>query len=359
MIPTRAARPAPPTGSARLARPAPRGPRRARAGLVAALALAAGLAATSCATTDVPDSLPGPTTPTTAEAAAPPETPDCDPATVTHSLRPDTAALDAVSSGDVPAGSYMAEIRQRGRLRVAVDTSTMLFSIVDPRNGEFTGFDVDMAEEVATALFGEATDETLELVAVPKSERVSVLLGEGAVDMVADTFTINCARAAEIDFSSVYFESKQRLLVRQDDTSTTIAEFAANGSRACAPTGSTSIDNMNALPDPPEIVDAPSQGACLVLLQQGRVEGISTDDTILAGMVAQDPTLKVVGEALSREPYGLGLPPERPEWVRYVNAVLEDVRASGRWDQLYDTWFADHLDDQAPPEAPYQGEAPP
>lgn len=326
-----------------------------RGGLVPAVALAVTLVATSCAQTDVPESLPGPTTPTTAEAATPPETPDCDPDTVTQSLRPDAAAQAAVATGDLPAGSYMATIRERGRLRVAVDTSTMLFSIVDPRDGRFSGFDVDMAEEVAAALFGEATAETLELVAVPKSERVNVLLGEGAVDMVADTFTITCARDAEIDYSSVYFQSAQRLLVRQDDPSTSIAEFAANGGRACAPTGSTSIDNMNALPDPPEIVDAPSQGACLVLLQQGRVEGISTDDTILAGMVAQDPTLKVVGDGLSEEPYGLGLPPGHPEWVRYVNAVLEDVRASGRWDQLYDTWFADHLGDRPPPEPSYRG----
>jgi polar amino acid transport system substrate-binding protein len=326
-----------------------------RAGLVPAAVVAMGLVATACAQTDVPESLPGPTTPTTAEAAAPPETPGCDPATVTQSLRPDAAAQAAVTSGDLPAGSYMATIQERGRLRVAVDTSTMLFSIVDPRDGRFSGFDVDIAEEVAAALFGEATDETLELVAVPKSERVNVLLGEGAVDMVADTFTITCGRDADIDFSSVYFQSAQRLLVREDDPATSIAEFAANGGRACAPTGSTSIDNMNALPDPPEIVDAPSQGACLVLLQQGRIEGISTDDTILAGMVAQDPTLKVVGDGLSEEPYGLGVPPGHPEWVRYVNAVLEDVRASGRWDQLYDIWFADPLGDRPPPEPSYRG----
>jgi polar amino acid transport system substrate-binding protein len=327
-----------------------------RAG-VAVLAVAAVGAAAACARTEVPEALPGPTTATTAAAAPPPETPGCDPETVTRSLRPDAAArtATATATGDVPAGSHMATIRERGRLRVAVDTSTMLFSIVDPRDGEFRGFDVEMAEEVASALFGEANDETLELVAVPKSERVDVLLGEGAVDLVADSFTITCARDAEIDFSTVYFEAAQRLLVREDDASTSIAEFAARGGRACAPLGSTSVDNMRALPDPPEIIEAGSQGECLVLLQQGRADGISTDDTILAGMVAQDPTLVVVGGPLSREPYGLGLPPDRPEWVRYVNAVLEQVRDSGRWDELYDVWFRDHLgEDREPPVPEYE-----
>ena len=328
-----------------------RGTRVRRAARVrsATLVVAAGLVAGACTQTDVPESLPGPTTTTTeAPAAAPPAPAGCSETTVTASLRPDGPA-----TGEVAAGSYMAGIQERGRLRVGVDVSTLQFSSVDPFTGDFIGFDVEIAKEVATALFGQATDETIEFVAIPKSERVGALLGDEPLDLVADTFTITCARDAEIDFSSEYFTSHQRLLVRNDDPSTSIAEFA--GRPVCAPAGSTSIDNMNALPDPPEAVGAASQGDCLVLLQQGRVDAISTDDTILAGMRVQDPTVRIVGEALSTEPYGLGLPPGRTEWARYVNAVLEDVRASGRWDELYDAWFLDLLEvDAQPPNPVYE-----
>ena len=52
------------------------------------------------------------------------------------------------------------------------------------------------------------------------------------------------------------------------------------------------------------------------------------------------PTCTSSDAPFSAEPYGLGLPPDRPEWVRYVNAVLEDVRASGRWGAIYDEWLA-------------------
>jgi polar amino acid transport system substrate-binding protein len=312
----------------------------------ATLLVAAGLSVGACARTDVPESLPGPTSSTTATTAPPPATPaGCTPETVTASSRPAGPATAAVAPG-----SYMAEIQQRGRLRVGVDTSTLQFSSVDPFTGDFIGFDVEIAREVAAALFGQATDENIEFVAIPKSERVGALLGDEPLDLVADTFTITCARDAEIDFSSEYFTSHQRLLVRNDDPSTSIVEFA--GRPVCAPAGSTSIDNMNALPDPPEAVGAASQGDCLVLLQQGRVDAISTDDTILAGMRVQDPTVRIVGEALSTEPYGLGLPPGRTEWARYVNAVLEDVRASGRWDELYDAWFLALLEVDAQPPSP-------
>jgi polar amino acid transport system substrate-binding protein len=313
------------------------------AGLVVALGLAVG-----CTQTDVPESLPRPTTPTTAAPAEPAPAPaGCSEDTVTQSLRPDGRP----ATTEVDPGSYMATIRARGRLRVGVDTSTLLFSSVNPRTGGFEGFDIEIAEEVSTALFG--TPDAIEFVAIPKSERVDVLLGDDPVDLVADTFTINCARAAEIDFSSVYFTSHQKLLVRTDEPATSVDELA-DDDKVCAPAGSTSLRNLEALPDPPDVVAPPSQGECLVKLQQGEVAAVSTDDTILAGMVAQDPNLHIVGEPFSDEPYGLGLPPDRPEWVRYVNAVLEDVIASGRWSELYDELFLDRMGEADPPVAVYQ-----
>ncbi len=339
------------TTSTRSDRP-DRSGRSGRATMVrgAALLVAVGLAAGACSQTDVPEGLPGPTTSTTEPAAPRPETPDCDPNTVTQSLRPDGAAIAAVEAGTIEPGTYMAEIRDRGRLRVGVDTSTLQFSSVNPTTGDFEGFDIGIAREIATALIG--SPDAVEFVAIPYSERVNVLVGN-EVDIVVDTFTINCARDAQIDFSSEYFTSTQKLLVRVDDDATRIEDLA--GRRVCAAAGSTSIENILALPEPrPEAVPVTEQADCLVLIQQGQVDAISTDDTILAGMKAQDPNLEIVGDGFSAEPYGVGLPPDHPEFVRYVNAVLEQVRSSGRWTELYDEWLFRLLGDGAPPAAAYE-----
>lgn len=315
-----------------------------RAQVVVAGVVGIALAVVGCTSVDVPDALPGPTTTETTAAPPAPPAPDC--GNPVASLRPTEAA-----TSDVPLGSYMAGIRDRGRLRVGVDVSTLLFSSVDPFTGEFEGFDIDIAREVARALFDDP--DAVELVAIPYSERLNVLI-EGQVDLVADTFTINCRRREQIAFSSEYFTSSQRLLVRTDDPTRSIEELADR--RVCAAAGSTSIENINALPEPrPIAVPVTEQADCLVLLQQGRVDAISTDDTILAGMAAQDPNVQIVGPPFSAEPYGLGLPLTAPDWVRYVNAVLEDVRESGRWSEIYDRWLADVLGpDPGPPPAVYQ-----
>ncbi|HKY66399.1 MAG TPA: glutamate ABC transporter substrate-binding protein, partial [Acidimicrobiales bacterium] len=313
-----------------------------RPALVAAMAVLVAVAA-ACSGTDVPESLPGPTTSTTEAPAPPPEAadPTCTngvDGTVVRSLRPGADAEQALATRSYPGGSYMAGIQQRGRLRVGVDASTQLFSSVDPRTGGFEGFDADIAREMARVLLG--SPDLVEFVAIPYSQRVDILADpEGpGVDMVIDTFTINCARDDQIDFSSVYFNSTQKLLVRSDEDAQSIAELG--GRRVCAAANSTSIENLAALPDPkPVPVPVADQADCLVLLQQGRVDAISTDDTILAGMAAQDPNVRIVGDPFSEEPYGIGLPPGHPEYVQLVNAALEEMRTSGRWAELYAHWL--------------------
>jgi polar amino acid transport system substrate-binding protein len=308
---------------------------------VAAVA-ALGAGAVACTRADVPDALPGPTTTTTTAPPAVSE-PDCgDPVA---SLRPSGPATTTV-----PSGSLMAEIRERGSLRVGVDVATMQLSSVDPITGEFQGFDVDIAREVARALFGDPSAITF--VGMPSSDRIPALV-DARVDLVAHTFTPTCGRREEVEFSTDYYTSAQRVLVREDDPAESIGDLADR--RICSAAGTTTLQNIDELPDPgPEAVAAPTRADCLVLLQQGAVDGVSTNDTILAGFRAQDPTLKLVAGSISTEPTALGLPPGQPEWVRYVNAVLDDVRSSGRWEQLYDEWLARLLGPSpGPPEPTY------
>ena len=78
---------------------------------------------------------------------------------------------------------------------------------------------------------------------------------------------------------------------------------------------------------------------CLVLLQQGDVAAISTDDSILDGLAAQDPWTKLIGPRLTDEPYGLAISKQHPEFVRFVNAVLQQLRTNGQWAASYAHWI--------------------
>ena len=92
---------------------------------------------------------------------------------------------------------------------------------------------------------------------------------------------------------------------------------------------------------------------CLVLLQQGDVAAISTDDSILDGLAAQDPWTKIIGPPLTSEPYGLAISKQHPEFVRFVNAVLQQLRTDGQWKSIYTRWLGTPAKD--PPAAHYAG----
>ena len=87
------------------------------------------------------------------------------------------------------------------------------------------------------------------------------------------------------------------------------------------------------------MVQADTYNECLLSLQQGRIDGISTDDVILAGLAAADPTTKLIGPKFSSEPYGIGVGKGHPEFVGFINGVIDQMKSDGRWKSAYDTWF--------------------
>jgi polar amino acid transport system substrate-binding protein len=248
------------------------------------------------------------------------------------------------------AGSYMATIQLRGRLVVGVDQNTLGFAYRDPESGEIQGFALDVAREIANALLGDPN--AIQLRVLTSAQRIDAVKN-GDVDLVVHSMTTNCERWKDVDFSSVFFEAAQRVLVKEDFAYEGVQSLA--GKKVCATEGSTSLARIvNADVDPRPIgVQVAGWTDCLVMLQQNQVDAISTDDTILAGLRAQDPFTELVGDELAQEPYAIAMPKDHVEFVRFVNAVLERMRADGTWTRLYDDSLAELLGPATPPPARY------
>jgi len=249
---------------------------------------------------------------------------------------PNAASLAPDGAPQVTAGSFMAKIRARGYLIAGVDQSTYHFGYLNPLDGKIEGFDIDMIRAVAKAIFGNP--DKVEYKAISDAQRIPDILNR-SVDIVAHTMTITCARLTQVDFSSVYFEAHQRILVLNNSKVDSLAGLA--GQKVCVTQGSDSGSTLR-LPTgqrQPIVVSVPFWTDCLVLLQQDQVTAISTDDSILDGLHAQDPFTKVVGPALSDQPYGLAISNKHPDFVRFVNAVLAQERSDGAWRASYAHWI--------------------
>ncbi len=72
--------------------------------------------------------------------------------------------------------AYVAAIRERGHLLVGVDQNTLGFSVRDSATGDYEGFEVGLAREIAQRIFG--TDyrvDSIQFVPVTSAEKLEVV----------------------------------------------------------------------------------------------------------------------------------------------------------------------------------------
>ena len=120
----------------------------------------------------------------------------------------------------------MAAIAERGRLIVGVDQNTNLFGYRNPSSGQLEGFDIDVAREIARAIFGDP--DRIDPRVVEADQRESALQS-GQVDLVVRTYSITCDRKKKVAFSTTYFAAHQTILASRVRESILLPRFRANG----------------------------------------------------------------------------------------------------------------------------------
>ncbi len=311
-----------------------------------AVLLAGALLLSACGSSAYPQTVVTTATTTTAAAGSgATATPAaCDNATQSYDQLP------ALTGGTADAA--IQAIKEKGYLRAGVSADSLLLGSRNPLTGQIEGFDIDVVHAIAKAIFDD--ESKVQLVVIQSGDRIPVLQKD-TVDIVVRNMTMTCSRWNDIAFSAEYFQSGLKILVRKGSDVTSLAGLA--GKKVCAPNGTSTMDVVQATAGV-QPVGAATHTGCLVLFQQGEVDAIAGDDTVLAGLVAQDPYAYVPTIApLTSEPYGVGIKKDKVDLVRYVNTVIAAMKTDGRWKASYDTWFAKALGPAPQPPVAVYGRA--
>jgi polar amino acid transport system substrate-binding protein len=325
----------------------PRSLSRRLAALAAAAAIVALAGCSGVTYAETP--LPAVTTPKPTSSAPATSAPTCTNATQSYDPLPSLPSRGEITD------ATMRRIIDRGYLIVGVSADTYLFGARDPFTGGIEGFDIDMAHAVARAIFGDPSK--LQLRVITAGDRLPLLKDpKRPIDMVARNMSMTCARWNDIAFSAEYYRSGQKVLVGKNlPNAANLGLEDLKGKRVCAPSGTTSLTKLEQV-DGPIVVTAGTHTGCLVLFQQGKADAITGDDTVLAGLAAQDPnTVVTKAKAVTTEPYGLGFNKADVYLARYVNRVIADLEADGEWKAIYTRWLAAPLGPAPSPPTPVYG----
>lgn len=208
------------------------------------------------------------------------------------------------------------------------------------KGSEYSGFDVDVAYYVADKL-GYSEDQ-VEFVQSVTAQR-ETMLENGQVDMVVATYTMNEAREEQIDFAGPYLVAGQGLLVKEDDDSITGPD-SLDGKNLCSVSGAVPAQRIkDEYSTGVQLYEASTYSECVELLGNGTIDAVTTDDSILAGYAdapEYEGKFKLVGEAFSEEPYGIGLP-NGSDQCEPANDALNEMIEDGSWDKFLEENLGD------------------
>ncbi|MDX6743300.1 glutamate ABC transporter substrate-binding protein [Actinocorallia sp. A-T 12471] len=201
-------------------------------------------------------------------------------------------------------------------------------------NGEFEGFDIDVARYVAAYLGAEP-----DFVSITSGDRER-LLRERKVDLVVASYSITPDRRLEVNFAGPYIIGHQDIMVRDDDADIH-SVHDLRGKRLCKAGGSISWQRVTVeLGIKARLVPATTYGECVEMLEAGRLDALTTDDVILAGFALRRPeAFRLVNAKFTDEKYGIGIHKDDIGGCEAVNRALTEMYQDGTAGKLLARWF--------------------
>ncbi|WP_458355287.1 transporter substrate-binding domain-containing protein [Peribacillus frigoritolerans] len=228
----------------------------------------------------------------------------------------------------------LAQVKEKDKIVFGVKNDTRLFGLKNPSTGEVEGFDIDIAKALAAEILGD--ENKVQFKEVTSKTRMA-LLNNGDIDAIVATMTITEDRKKEVDFTDVYFDAGQSLLVKKGSDIKGIDSL--KGKKVLAVKGSTSSINIREKAPEAQVLEFENYSEAFAALKSGQGDALTTDDSILYGMADEDPSYELVGGTFTEEPYGIAVKKGNSEFVEELNKALKTLKDSGKYDEIHDKWI--------------------
>lgn len=206
-------------------------------------------------------------------------------------------------------------------------------------DGEYTGFDLELAQETAKRL-------GLTYVAQPIAwDAKNMELESGNIDCIWNGFTMT-GREDEYTWSEPYMENSQVVVVMEESEIETLEDLA--GKIVEVQADSSAEAALKEMPDLTStfgtLQTTPDYNTAFMDLEMGSVDAIAMD-VIVAGyqMQEREGSFKILEESLASEEYAIGFKKGNTELCEKVQQTLEEMAADGTMAEISEKWFGEDI----------------
>lgn len=256
-----------------------------------------------------------------------------------------SAALLLGGAAHAADGPTLTRVRDTGVIVLGYRPASLPFSYLDAQLRP-TGYTVELCERVVAAVRMrlELPDLEVRRVEVASATRMP-LVANGTLDLECGVTTHTAERARSQAFSLTVFVAETRLMTRAGERVQGLADL--RGLAVASTIGTTSIQHLAKVNEQQglgiRILGGLDDPEGFQLLKSGRASAFLMDDVLLRALLAQQgpgaDDYRISDQALTVEPYAIGLRKGDPQFKALVDEVLAGLYRSGEIHAIYRRWF--------------------
>lgn len=196
---------------------------------------------------------------------------------------------------------------------------------------QVVGFDVEIAKLVAEKLGAELVIQDMEF------GQLIGAVNTGKIDFIAAGMTATEDRAKQVDFSKGYFQSKQVIIVKEEENNIATAEDLV-GKKVGVQLGTTGdlfVTGTEGL----EVVQYDKAAMAVADLSNGKIDAVIVDEEPAKLIAENQKGVKLLEAPFIEEEYAIAVKKGNTELLATIDQVLEEIQNNGTYDKLHEEFF--------------------
>lgn len=202
-------------------------------------------------------------------------------------------------------------------------------------DGQIKGFEADLAREIAKRILGDGNKVVFQN--ITSQDRIKAV-SSGDVDMVISTMSITPQRKKLVNFSIPYFVAGQAICVRKD--SNIDSYYDLMNKSIIVILGTTGEKNIRRFAPNALVQSYNDNSEAINAFKNGDSDAITTDDTLLQGLIIESNDYILLPQRLTQEPYGIAFRKSKQteSLKRNINEIIKEIKTDGTFDALKNKW---------------------